>query len=71
MTRTVSLLVLTLAASVHAQDSAKSTPPPALQMTAEGKKFVEGWHGAWTSTDTTYTMGDQKSKSKPKPRRSR
>jgi len=62
MTGKVALLVLTLAASVHAQDkgSAKPAPPPAPKMTAEGKKFVEGWLGTWTSTDTTYTMGGQK-----------
>ena len=62
MTRKLALLVLTLAASVHAQDKsgAKPAPPPAPKMTAEGKKFVEGWLGTWTSTDTTYTMGDQK-----------
>jgi hypothetical protein len=64
MTRKLTLLVLTLAAAVHAQDKGgakpASAPPPAPQMTAEGKKFVEGWLGTWTSTDTTYTMGEQK-----------
>jgi hypothetical protein len=64
MTRKLGVLVLTLAASVHAQDkgAAKpaSAPPPAPKMTAEGRKFVEGWVGTWTSTDTTYAMGDQK-----------
>jgi hypothetical protein len=64
MTRKLTFLVLALAASVHAQEMAgakpPSAPPPAPKMTAEGKKFVEGWRGTWTSTDTTYTMGDQK-----------
>jgi hypothetical protein len=61
MTRNVGLLVLTLAASVHAQDKGGAKPaPPAPHMTAEGKKFVEGWRGSWTSANTTYTMGDQK-----------
>jgi hypothetical protein len=62
MTRKLPIFVLSLAASVHAQDksAAKAVPPQALQMTAEGKKFVAGWRGAWTSTNTLYTMGDQK-----------
>ncbi len=64
MTRKLTFLVLALAASVHAQEKGgakpASAPPPAPKMTAEGKRFVEGWRGTWTSTDTTYTMGDQK-----------
>jgi hypothetical protein len=62
MTRKLTFLVLALAASVHAQDKggAKPAPPSAPKMTDEGKKFVEAWRGTWTSTDTTYTMGDQK-----------
>jgi len=64
MARKLTLLILTLAASVHAQEKGgakpASEPPPAPKMTAEGKKFVEGWLGTWTSSDTTYTMGAQK-----------
>ena len=64
MTRKLSLIVLALTAVVSAQDKSGSkqatAPPPPPKMTAEGKKFVEGWLGTWTSTDTTYTMGDQK-----------
>jgi hypothetical protein len=64
MTRKLGFLVFALAASVSAQDkgAAKpaSAPPPPPKMTAEGKKFVEGWLGSWTSSDTTYQMGEQK-----------
>jgi hypothetical protein len=58
------VLVLTAAAAVHAQQKSgpapAPAPPPAPKMTPEGKKFVDGWLGTWTSTDTTYTMGGQK-----------
>jgi hypothetical protein len=64
MTRKLGLLVLTLAASVHAQGTGgakpAAAPPTAPKMTAEGKRFLEGWLGTWKSTDTTYSMGDQK-----------
>jgi hypothetical protein len=64
MTRTLGVLVLALAAAVHAQETGSPkqapAPPASPKMSAEGKKFVEGWRGTWTSTDTTYTMGDQK-----------
>jgi hypothetical protein len=29
-------------------------------MSAEGRKFIDGWLGSWTSADTVYTVGDQK-----------
>jgi len=66
MTRKLTFLVLALAASVNAQDKAGAKPatppagPPAPKMTAEGKKFVEAWRGAWTSSNTVYTMGTDK-----------
>ncbi len=64
MTLKLGVLVLSLTAVVHAQEKSgpkqAPAPPSAPKMTAEGRKFVEGWLGTWTSTDTTYTMGDQK-----------
>jgi hypothetical protein len=61
MTRRFGLLVLTLAASAFAQDKSPAKPAPAPpQLTAEGKKFLQGWLGTWTSNDTVYTVGGQK-----------
>ena len=66
MTRRLTLLALTLAASTYAQDkpAAKAAPaePQPPKMSAEGKKFIEGWLGTWNSVDVSYAMGDQKMK---------
>jgi hypothetical protein len=56
-------LALSAAPLVHSQEKAPKpavTPPPAPKMSAEGRKFLDGWIGNWTSTDTVYTMGTQK-----------
>lgn len=66
MTRRLTLLALTLAASTYAQDKGSAKPEPAApqppKMSAEGRKFVDGWLGTWTSNDVVYAMGDQKMK---------
>jgi hypothetical protein len=60
----IAALALVLAATTYAQDkgSAKPAPapPPAPKMSAEGRRFIDGWLGSWTSNDTIYVMGDQK-----------
>jgi hypothetical protein len=63
MTRKLGMLVLVLASSAYAQENGAkpaAAPPAAPTMTADGRRFIDGWLGTWTSTDTTYTMGDQK-----------
>jgi hypothetical protein len=64
MTRKLTFIVLALAASLNAQDKAgakpAAAPPPPPKMTAEGKKFVEAWRGAWTANNTTFTKGGEK-----------
>jgi len=64
MTGKLVAVMLSLTAVVSAQEKGGAkqapAPPPAPKMTAEGRKFVDGWLGTWTSTDTTYTMGGQK-----------
>jgi hypothetical protein len=60
------LLALTLAAGAQAQDKAPAktapAPPPPPKLSAEGRKFIDGWIGSWTSNDTVFAMGDQKMK---------
>jgi hypothetical protein len=64
MTRKLGLVVLALTTVVSAQEKGTPKPAPAPpappKMSAEGKKFVDGWLGTWTSTDTIYTIGGQK-----------
>ena len=62
MKKWLTLLALAIAAAATAQDKspAKPAPPPPPKLSAEGKKFVEGWLGNWTSNDTVYAMGAQK-----------
>ena len=61
--RTRSLVVvmtLSMAPIVHSQDkAAKPAAPPPPAMSAEGRKFLDGWVGSWTSNDTVYAMGAQ------------
>jgi len=57
------VFVLAAAASAHAQADKAGKPaaaPAAPTLPAEGKKYVEGWLGQWTSSDTTLTSGGQK-----------
>jgi hypothetical protein len=62
----LTLLAFALAAVAVAQDKAPAqpaaAPPQPPKMSAEGKKFLEGWLGSWTSNDTVYAMGPQKMK---------
>ena len=64
MTGKLVVIALALTAVVSAQEKGSPkqapAPPPAPKMSAEGKKFVDGWLGSWNSTDTTYTIGGQK-----------
>jgi len=56
-------LVLAVAATAHAQTDKTARPaaaPVAPTLPAEGKKFVAGWIGQWTSNDATFTSGGQK-----------
>lgn len=61
MTRMLGALALVLAVGplAHAQ-ATKEAAPPAPTLGAEGKKFVAGWTGQWTSNDASLTMGTQK-----------
>ena len=61
----VFVLALALAAgAVHAQGQKDvkpaAAPPPAPVMSAEGRKFIDGWLGQWTCNDASYTAGGQK-----------
>ena len=64
MKERLTLFVLACAAVAAAQDKGAAKPAPAPpappKLSAEGKKFVEGWLGSWASNDTVYTMGTQK-----------
>jgi hypothetical protein len=64
MKKRLTLLAFALAAAAVAQDKGPAkpaaAPPPPPKMSAEGKKFLEGWLGSWTSNDTVYAMGPQK-----------
>jgi len=56
-------LALIVAAAAHAQTEKGAKPaaaPTAPTLPAEGRKYVEGWLGQWTSNDATLTSGDQK-----------
>ena len=59
----LALFALTLAAFADSQDKAAkpaAAPPAPPKMSAEGRKFLDGWVGTWMSTDTVYKAGDQK-----------
>src|SRR5262245_2361967 len=59
----VAVLALMLAPAAYSQDakSAAAAPPtPTMKMSAEGRKFLDGWVGNWNSSDTLLTMGTQK-----------
>jgi hypothetical protein len=61
----LAIALAVLAASVaraQANKQANKEPaaPPAPTMSAEGKKFVQGWLGQWTSSDASLTAGAQK-----------
>jgi hypothetical protein len=64
MSRTLGVLALVLGvgAASSAQDKVAqpAAAPPALAMTAEGKRFLGGWLGQWTASDATVTLGAQK-----------
>jgi len=57
----VVLLVVALAPVVHSQEKARpaEAPPPAPKMSAEGRKFLDGWIGTWNAADMAFTMGGQ------------
>ena len=59
----LALFALTLAAFADSQDKGAkpaAAPPAPPKMSAEGRKFLDGWVGTWMSTDTVYKAGDQK-----------
>jgi hypothetical protein len=48
---------------LHAQAKERGqarAPPAPPKMSAEGKKFLDGWVGIWVSNDTVYTAGGQR-----------
>lgn len=61
----VGLVVVFAAGSALAQEKKAAEPPaaagpPVAKMSPEGRKYIDGWLGKWSSSDATLTAGDQK-----------